>query len=506
MKSHIKISTCKVCDETFVQEVLLSKHMIKKHKQLHESMQETDKNMVKTRSQIRKQNTGKVRKHILQTCKVCDKTFEQEVQLSKHFIKKHKSLHDSLPKTGKLMVKTRSQIRKENTVKVKKHILQTDGNDTISSSDNDTFLDKFHHLVSNYIGQLKTSNGIHRLCHNRYLVRDYNQTGHLMPDNPENNVFVRYLPCQKVDRSKTFLLVCLKCDKNTCSFISNTIEETHIEEGLFEEKVASCWHVIAVRAEKDKLEENVLDESPVKVLKADPHTSVCYSEETDSFGIVYIPQSRGATKGRCVSSEDNSCKNTEHCVHALLWNKEMSGKFDLNRELKINNSGNEEHENIDQSKITDAKHDNTVLRKLNFPPPKTTSEVNKETAEDGHQFVELEEFIPREIENLRCQPHQNRFRSGCPKQNGWLHTSNIFIHNYDYIKPQKRLSFYRPSENSCGCRQIYDGFEDMLLPERGSPYRNGKKVLHLFTYSVMMKFTTAWGKNGTPIENFRRQW
>ena len=77
---------------------------------------------------------------------------------------------------------------------------------------------------------------------------------------------------------------------------SQTIDREYVKDRSLRMNEGVVGHVATTR--KPLMVENVLDESPVKVLKADPHTSVCYSEETDSFGIVYFPQSRGATKGR----------------------------------------------------------------------------------------------------------------------------------------------------------------------------------------------------------------
>ena len=401
-------------------------------------------------------------------------------------------------------MKTRSQARKFKTEKKLKKIFQCDGNDTIPGSDEDTFLDTVHHSVSHFIGQLNFTNGLHQLNHNRFLVRDHDTNGELKPDKPENYVFVRYLPCTTVGGNNARILICLKCDKNASSFISNILEDTVVSQDILEEKNKSCWHVIAVRSKKPNDARDNPENESIKIINEDPHTSACYSKSANGYGLVYFPQRRGASKGRCVLSEDKTCKNSEHCAHAILWKKEMGEMYGLVGEIIIEDRN--ENENTMFQDIGQNKHDNPVLRKMPFPPQNTTTEVDKDISKEGHQFADLEDLIPHEIKNLVCKPHKNSFKKGCPKSNGWLHTKHVKIHNYDYIEPKQRSAFFRPSEGGCECRQLYDGFEDMLLPVRGSAYHEGRRVMHLFTYSVMMKFTTAWCEKGTPIENFRRQW
>ena len=263
---------CNQCDSSFSSRSKSRLHCVKEHQLIKKLLCNACGQCLQSEADLKIHKKTHVR---ILSCNMCKAKLNKS-QLSLHMKQKHKSTipdipckNDSIPekalsqhnkedqgrqpKSSQLQhpfVKTRSQARKFKTEKKLKKIFQCDGNDTIPGSDEDTFLDTVHHSVSHFIAQLNSTNGLHQLNHNRFLVRDHDTNGELKPDKPENYVFVRYLPCTTVGGNNARILICLKCDKNASSFISNILEDTVVSQDILEEKNKSCWHVIAVRSKK----------------------------------------------------------------------------------------------------------------------------------------------------------------------------------------------------------------------------------------------------------------
>ena len=130
---------------------------------------------------------------------------------------------------------------------------QVDGGDTLTLDSGDQFLDQFHHSDSHYIGQLMSAKSFHQLNYETFLLRDHDGKGHLKPNKPENHVFVRYLPCKTEAGSRSGLVVCLACDKESQSLCSTIQQNTKIPQDMIIKKSKSCWHSIAVTSQNPEI-------------------------------------------------------------------------------------------------------------------------------------------------------------------------------------------------------------------------------------------------------------
>ena len=106
------------------------------------------------------------------------------------------------------------------------------GNEELDSVN--SHLDSFDHSLSVYIGQLKANKGILKLNFNRYIISEHLPNGRLKTRRPENNIFVRKLPCKNEDGNETSLFVCHKCDQNAQSLILNITPKSKIKESKLE--------------------------------------------------------------------------------------------------------------------------------------------------------------------------------------------------------------------------------------------------------------------------------
>ena len=335
------------------------------------------------------------------------------------------------------------------------------------------------HILSLYVGELKREGGFSSLEFETFLVRDCDQNGSLLKLAAVNLVQVQAILVKNERAQVSYVLNCLKCNQESAT-VKQCLENRTEKQESISKSWDYCIHTAAVQkfGPKQHMENAEFRDSQtevdVKILSENPHIAACYSKS--KYGLVTCDFQRGGKRGHCFT-----CKSI-NCGHATLWNQ-VERPTRLLKPVKI--TGITSKEQVENS--PKKKFQNSPLRKMPWPPGPEDVQTFKKLAEEGHQYRDMEEMIPKIGEKKKCAcgfPWSQK----CPKKQGWVDSTKIVLYHNDWVKPKQRIAYYREAEGCpIGCKLQFTG-EDQFLLSMSSVYSKGKMFLRLIFNKTFIYF------------------
>jgi hypothetical protein len=323
-----------------------------------------------------------------------------------------------------------------------------------------------------YLGELRRAKAIIPLSFETFLLRTCDDQGSLKKISAENYVQVEAIPVKDENNEDALLLTCLECNKCATS-AKDCLSKGKVKKETISKFEKFCIHTVAVKKINPKKymenshSEKSENDNDSQIISEDPHIAVCYSNK--KYGIVYCDLKRGGKRGKCIT-----CKSI-NCGHAKLWNTvERPGR--VKEPVKVSNKEKEnDKEKAKEGMKEDNRYENKPEEKLSWPPKEEDQGTFKRLAEEGHQYQDLTDMVPRVGKKKACD-HGHEWSKKCPKKQGWIDSTNIKILHSSWIKDKGRISYYREAEGCPHkCRLQFRGEEHFLL-NMSSVYSNGKAV------------------------------